>query len=167
MRGAGRGGFEMNVVSSPALASFFAAAADGFLCMEATCLLGWAWTLAALTFLSVAIAQRWQSGGDEAGPHLLRVSPVPAAAAVALLPRLPGLAPLTRAPVRPTAEPAPRLSLRAPPLNFERAVVSPVISPADDAPFTPLARRPGSRRGSPGTPTSPESPGRSGRYPPG
>lgn len=158
----------MNVVSSPALASFFAAAADGLLCLEGPCLFGWAWTLAALTFLSVAIAQRWRSGGDdEAGPHLLRVSPVALPAAVGLLPRLPGLVAQTRATVRPIAEPAAHLSLRAPPPNFER-VVPPVAKPAGDEPSTPLARRPDrGRRGSPGTPIQPDCPAVSGRNPPG
>jgi hypothetical protein len=150
----------MNVVFSPALASTFAAAADGLLCMEGTCLFGWAWTLAALTFLSAAIVQRWHSGG-EAGRHLLRVSPSAPASAGALLPRLPGLAPQTRAPsARLVAEPAACLSLRAPPLTFERA--EPAIQPAD-APSLP-SRRPDRR--SPGTPTQPPSPDEPGRYPP-
>ena len=56
----------MNVVFSPALASLFAAAADGgFLCMEGTCLFGWAWTFAALTLVSVAVVHRWHAGGDD------------------------------------------------------------------------------------------------------
>ena len=158
----------MNVVSSPALASTFAAAADGgLLCLEGACLFGWAWTLAALTLLSAALVRRWNGGGDGAGgPHLLRVSASASARrSAALLPRLPGVAAQSRAPsVRPVAEPAACASLRAPPHSFERAAV-PVPNPADDAPSSPLARRPDGR--SPGTPAPPDCPATSGRNPPG
>lgn len=174
----------MNVVSSPALASLVAAAANGLLCVEGTCLVGWAWTLVALTILSAAIAQRWHSGGDDgSGLHLLRVSAGPAADAAALLPRLPGVAPRARASsARHVAESvAACLSLRAPPLKFESAAdadAAPDASPAgtdEDVPSSPLARRSdraaGSSSGgpscSPGTPSRPAPPGVSGRNPPG
>ena len=151
----------MNVVFPPALASTFAAAADGLLCMEGTCLFGWAWTLAALTLLSAALVQRWHSEG-EAGRHLLRVSSTAPASSRGLLPRLPGLAPQTRAPsARPVAEPAACLSLRAPPPTFERA--EPADEPASEAPSIP-SRRPDRR--SPGTPTQPAPPVAPGQNPP-
>jgi hypothetical protein len=165
----------MNVVFPPALASLLAAAADGLLCLEGTCLVGWAWTLVALTILSAAVVQRWHAGGDDgAGPHLLRVSPAPADAA-ALLPRLPGVAPQGWASsARHVAEPAAACpSLRAPPPKFERAVVAvPDVDPAgiDLAPSSPLAHRPDGSSGnsrSPGTPTVPDCPASSGRNPPG
>ncbi len=144
----------MNVVSLPALANTFAAAAEGLLCMEGTCLFGWAWSIVALTFLSAVIVQGWRGGGA-AERHLLTVSSSPAPAnAGALLPRLPGVvAAQTRVSARPVAEPAACLSLRAPPLTFERAV--PVSNPAD-LPSSFPSRCPDPR--SPGTPAAPASP---------
>src|SRR5688572_11558586 len=60
----GRGGFEMNVVLLPALASITIASAgtDSVLCFEGTCLLGWIWSILALTLLSAWIVQRWNAG---------------------------------------------------------------------------------------------------------
>src|SRR5688500_10868124 len=103
----GRGGFEMNVVSSPALASTVASAADGLLCLEGPCLTGWAWVIVALTLLSAAIVQCWHPGGDTIGggfhPFRVSASPVTADGRALLLPRLPGVAAQTGA---PSARPA-------------------------------------------------------------
>lgn len=155
----------MNVVFSPALASLFAAAADsGFLCLEGTCLFGWAWTLAALTLLSAAAVQRWHSGGEADLRRLVRASASSSAPAQAgaPLPRLPGLASPTRAPsVRPLAEPAAFHSLRDPPPTFDKAD-SAGVNPAD-LPSTP-PRRPDRR--SPGTPAQPDCPAGPGQHPP-
>lgn len=150
----------MNVVFPPTLASTFAATAEGFLCLEETCLFGWAWTAVALALLSAAVVRHWPWGG-EAGRRLLRVSPAPAYAGALSL-RLPGFAaPRTRAlSARPVAEPAAGRSLRAPPLTFERAVHS--RHPADLPCFPP--RR--SDR-SPETPTLPDSPDGLGQKPSG
>jgi hypothetical protein len=56
----------MNVVLQPALASLNAVAGRGdLLCLEGTCLFGWAWTLAALTLLSAwVVRRRWPAGGE-------------------------------------------------------------------------------------------------------
>jgi hypothetical protein len=63
--GTGRGGFEMNVVFLPALASSLASAvSDGVFCDQWTCLFGWAWSVAALMLVSAWFVQRWPLGSD-------------------------------------------------------------------------------------------------------
>ena len=77
--GMGRGGSEMNVVLSPALASIALwGAADGLLCLDGACLLGWIWTILALTLASAWIVQRhWPAGSERVA------RPVPVTACVA------------------------------------------------------------------------------------
>jgi hypothetical protein len=111
-----RGGFdEMNVVLPPALTSYLASAGEAVLPVsEASGLLGWVWSITALTFLSAWIVRRWQAGDDRLSARL-----APAArASTAVAPALAGIVPQDRAaPVRSgwSDMVAACLALRAPP----------------------------------------------------
>ncbi len=66
----------MNVVLLPAWAStLIPAIADGPLCFEGPCLLGWIWSMLALTFASAWVVHRWTSGSDN-DDLALRFAPV-------------------------------------------------------------------------------------------
>ena len=104
----------MNVVFLPALASSLVSAvgSSGALCIEGPCLLGWAWTIAALMLLSAWLVRRWPDGGEMA-----RRLQSAGASVSAIAPQPTGLASPTRqAPARPRAVlAATGLALRAPP----------------------------------------------------
>ena len=62
----------MNVVFTPALA--FASASllgDAVPCLNGECLLGWIWSILALTFVSAWIVRRWQTESILTGPRRL------------------------------------------------------------------------------------------------
>jgi hypothetical protein len=118
----------MNVVLLPALVSTLADAdLDGLLCTETSCLLGWAWLLAALALLSAWVAGRWPVGFGPSTDLLARLAPAIAGSAprrmAELLPRLEGGVPPTREPrVRPGAGRGSfGLALRAPPPSNDMA----------------------------------------------
>ena len=130
----GRGGYEMNVVFLPALASAPGfAMTDSLLCTEVTCLFGWAWSIVALTLLSAWCARRLPSGSDlwRFAPYVLPNAAKPQAA---------GIAPLSRAAAVRfyAASGASWHALRAPPTTSSPSLV--------------FSR-------STGTPTAPDSPG--------
>ena len=150
----------MNVVFSPALASFLTpAVTGGALCLEGPCLLGWAWSILALTFASAWIVRCWQSGDGDVAARLM-----PAAApSLAASPRIVGsVSQAFTAPARParTELAASALALRASPTTDMAA--RPVRNRITGRSLPPL-----SPSRSTGTPTEPDTcSGPPGQLPP-
>jgi hypothetical protein len=150
------------VVFLPALASLFpAAAADGVLCLEGPCVLGWAWSILALTFASVWIVRRWQAGDN----ITRRLAPV-GSDVTALAPRRAVVALVPRARTSPAQSPVTELAdaglaMRAPPTT-DMSVGLPERNRVSDG--SPPSHRPSP---STGTPTEPDATGHpSGQHPP-